>query len=236
MHSDSIYYTSLEEMAASYLQAIQAIAPHGPYLLGGWSFGSIVAFEMAQQLRQQGQEVALLAIIDGGAPELASENFRQADDTTLLAIITMELARDALSMSLQELYDELYHRDAQEQVQYVVDCLAKVDKELAQNGSEWVIQQKNLFLRRINLIRGYHARPYPGPITLFRAQSEDALEFEHGSFSQVHDMGWGSLSSLPLTIEHIPGYHDTLIVEPYVQLLAERLQLHIDQVLSKLRA
>jgi thioesterase domain-containing protein len=147
----------------------------------------------------------------------------------------MELARDALSMSLQELYDELYHRDAQEQVQYVVDCLARVDRELAQNGSQWVIQQKNLFLRRINLIRNYHARPYPGSITLFRAQSEDTLAFEHGAFSHVHDMGWGPLSSLPITIERIPGYHDTLIVEPYVQLLAERLQLRIDQALDKVR-
>ncbi|NEQ11458.1 MAG: hypothetical protein F6K37_37905 [Moorea sp. SIO4E2] len=46
------------------LKALQAVQPNGPYLLGGHSFGGKVAFEMAQQLRNQGQEVSMLAIMD----------------------------------------------------------------------------------------------------------------------------------------------------------------------------
>ena len=55
-------------MAAHYLAAVRTVAPAGPFLLGGWSLGGTVAFEMAQQLRRQGEEVALLALLDAPAP------------------------------------------------------------------------------------------------------------------------------------------------------------------------
>ncbi|MBD2019655.1 amino acid adenylation domain-containing protein, partial [Leptolyngbya sp. FACHB-36] len=65
--------TRIEDMAAQYIQAVQTIQPRGPYLLGGWSFGGLVAFEMAQQLQQAGESVALLAIIDTLAPIPANQ-------------------------------------------------------------------------------------------------------------------------------------------------------------------
>ena len=51
---------------AHYVAQVQSVQPNGPYLLGGWSLGGIVAFEMAQQLQRQGQTVALLAMLEGG--------------------------------------------------------------------------------------------------------------------------------------------------------------------------
>ncbi|MBW4647611.1 MAG: amino acid adenylation domain-containing protein [Kastovskya adunca ATA6-11-RM4] len=58
----------VEDMAAYYIKALRAVQPEGPYSLGGWSFGGLVAFEMAQQLQRQGQQVALLAVLDTLAP------------------------------------------------------------------------------------------------------------------------------------------------------------------------
>src|SRR5262249_53897649 len=57
-------HTRVEDMAAHYSQERAAFQPEGPYLLGGYSFGGLVAYEMARQLRANGQEVALLALID----------------------------------------------------------------------------------------------------------------------------------------------------------------------------
>ncbi len=54
----------IEDMAAHYVQALRNRQPHGPYILGGYSAGGLVALEVAQQLRKQGQEIALLAILD----------------------------------------------------------------------------------------------------------------------------------------------------------------------------
>ncbi|MBO3458249.1 amino acid adenylation domain-containing protein [Aetokthonos hydrillicola Thurmond2011] len=60
--------TRIEDMASHYIEALRKVQPQGPYFLGGWSFGSWVAFEMAQQLQKSGEEVALLAVLDTLAP------------------------------------------------------------------------------------------------------------------------------------------------------------------------
>jgi amino acid adenylation domain-containing protein len=61
-------HSSVEAMAAHYLRAIRRMRPHGPYLLGGRCLGSLVAYEMARRLRADGQEVALLAVLDSSGP------------------------------------------------------------------------------------------------------------------------------------------------------------------------
>jgi amino acid adenylation domain-containing protein len=58
-------HKTVEGMAAHYLSEIRAIQPRGPYYIGGYCFGALVAFEMAQQLKQDGEEVALLANFNG---------------------------------------------------------------------------------------------------------------------------------------------------------------------------
>ncbi|MBD6620400.1 amino acid adenylation domain-containing protein [Komarekiella sp. 'clone 1'] len=58
----------IEDMASHYIKALRSVQPKGPYFLGGWSFGGWVAFEMAQQLQNSGEEVALLAVLDTIAP------------------------------------------------------------------------------------------------------------------------------------------------------------------------
>ncbi|WP_158625188.1 thioesterase domain-containing protein [Corallococcus terminator] len=58
--------SSVEDMVTLNLQGLRTVQPEGPYLLGGWSFGGIVAFEMARRLEAEGQKVALLALLDGG--------------------------------------------------------------------------------------------------------------------------------------------------------------------------
>jgi len=62
------FYTRVEDLAAHYLRDVRSICPKGPYFLGGHSFGGLVAFEMAQQLRRAGDEVGLLALIDPTPP------------------------------------------------------------------------------------------------------------------------------------------------------------------------
>src|SRR5581483_6608779 len=59
---------TIEAMARSYIAAMQSVQPSGPYLLGGWSLGGVIAFEMAQQLVQQGNPVALLALFESSPP------------------------------------------------------------------------------------------------------------------------------------------------------------------------
>ncbi len=63
---------SVEQLARQQLDAITAIQPHGPYRLGGFSFGGLVAYELAQQLRDRGDEVELLFLLDATEPYLTA--------------------------------------------------------------------------------------------------------------------------------------------------------------------
>ncbi|NHC15963.1 thioesterase domain-containing protein, partial [Motilibacter deserti] len=67
---------SVEEVAADYVAQIRTVQPHGPYSLLGWSFGGLVAHAMATQLQAEGEEVALLAMLDS-FPKTAQEAAEQ---------------------------------------------------------------------------------------------------------------------------------------------------------------
>jgi thioesterase domain-containing protein len=62
---------TLEEVAAQYLAELRMVHPTGPYVIGGRCIGAIAALEMTRQLEEQGEEVALLVILDGVRPDLA---------------------------------------------------------------------------------------------------------------------------------------------------------------------
>jgi amino acid adenylation domain-containing protein len=76
-------HTKIEDMAAYYIQVMQTVQPQGPYNIGGWSFGGLVAFEIAQQLRSQGQEVATVVLLDT-SPFTDYEELNEADDTDFI--------------------------------------------------------------------------------------------------------------------------------------------------------
>lgn len=65
-----IEHTTVESIAAHFIREMKQAKPRGPYLLTGFSFGGVVAFEMAQQLAQAGDEVPMLSVIDTYAPAL----------------------------------------------------------------------------------------------------------------------------------------------------------------------
>jgi pimeloyl-ACP methyl ester carboxylesterase len=65
---------TIEEMAATYITAVREVEPQGPFILGGWCHGGVVAFEMARQLKRQGEKVDLVVMI--GPPSLTSPRIR----------------------------------------------------------------------------------------------------------------------------------------------------------------
>jgi acyl carrier protein len=68
LYGDQEPHYTFEDMARDYLKELRTIQPHGPYLLGGFSGGGITAYEMAQQLRAEGEETALLVMLDSNLP------------------------------------------------------------------------------------------------------------------------------------------------------------------------
>ncbi len=86
----------ISEMAGRYIQALQQVQPEGPYLLGGWSMGGIIAFEMAQQLQRDEQEISLLVLLDSHAPAALAQYSEINDEELLLQFKSDMSALDGL--------------------------------------------------------------------------------------------------------------------------------------------
>jgi len=221
---------SLEERASRYVAALREIQPRGPYFLGGWSFGGHVAFQMAQHLKSQGEDVALLALLDTAAPSLSILD--SADDAGLLAVIMSELFshhRDGNSASLQEMTDDLRRLRPDEHLSYARAKLREHSiPELRKVPVDFFLM---LFKSRLHVVQRYTAQQYPGRITLILANegagSQDLKEFSDGRGDATR--GWAELSTEPVDVYYISGNHSTICLEPHVEALAARLKFCLDK-------
>jgi amino acid adenylation domain-containing protein len=218
LHGETELPATLEEMAAEYVAAIRTVQPQGPYYLGGWSMGGIVAYEMAQQLREQGQSIGLLALLDTTIPWNAA-NAPYAEDA-------YQSAREyGLDITLEEL-DRL---GPEEQLPYLWDHVRKlglVDDDTPLPLVQQILDDlKRLFHAHIQLGGAYALRPYPGRLTLFRPSESPVL------VATAPDRNWGKLAAA-VDVHFVPGQHHTMVKEPHVQMLAEQLRQCLQQAES----
>ncbi|RZB19947.1 non-ribosomal peptide synthetase [Streptomyces sp. F001] len=91
---------TLAAMAADYVEQLRSVQPSGPYHIVGWSFGGLVAFEMATQLQEQGEEIALLALLDA-FPAAAEDGDEAvpADEDSMLRMIAANAGYDPNTIS-----------------------------------------------------------------------------------------------------------------------------------------
>lgn len=212
--------SSVEQIAARYIEAILRVQPEGPYSLAGYSFGGVIAFEMAQQLQRQGQEVDLLVNFDGGAPSLAHRHSLQ-DEARFLAIITLEMTRTSINKGYEEIYRDLQLRPFSEQVDYVLEHLHRADVTIPGEERRWITQQLRIFQARTQALQHYAPQSYHGEMALLKSYDQDQ--------DVPEDRGWSELVALPLHIQVVADYHDTLFLEPGIQKVADQL----NQLLSK---
>src|SRR5262249_14757141 len=81
-------FTCVEKIATNYVDLLCGFQRQGPYFIGGWSFGGLVALEMAQQLLQRGRDVGLLALFD---THISHSSHQHVDDTMLLMLFVRDL-------------------------------------------------------------------------------------------------------------------------------------------------
>jgi thioesterase domain-containing protein len=216
-------HTRIEEMAADYIQAIRVAQHTGPYLLGGWSMGGLVAFEMACQLLRQGQQVALVALFDSITPYTA--RFRRENEQA------MQVANFAFHIGLSpaefaNVSEQLLSLDEETQLQHLFKLAQRT--RLFPKGFN-LTQLHHLFkvFRSNNeAALAYQPRPCSAPLVLFRAAETMDEELTDTSY------GWSHLAEGPLEIEVVTGNHFTMLDEPHVSLLAEKLRLHIARATS----
>src|ERR687885_1169755 len=210
-------YAQIEDMAAYYIEAMQAVQPQGPYLLAGWSFGGLVAFEMAQQLQARDQQVSFLGLLDISAVREASEELQELDDVAFL--IKLLVAED-ISLSLQH----IRQLEPDEQVLYLIEQARQFNLIPPDLGLVQVRRLLQIFTSHMQAAKTYIPQPYSGRVTLFRA-SEGAV-----ADSQDLTLGWQELASEGVDLHWVPGNHLTMVREPHVQLVAKHLRACLEQL------
>ena len=221
---NQVSHTRIEDMAAYYIEAVRSIQSDGPYLLGGWSMGGVVAYEMAQQLEAQGQQVALLALMDA-RPVNSVEAAAAWDDITLLINFARDLglAVDGLKLSA----DELTKLNSEELLSYVLQRAVEAgivpqDIQLAH-----VRRLFEVFKLNVQAMQRYRPQPSSTSVTLLKAGEQGSVE------TPDETMGWGALTSGEVEIHTVPGSHFTIVREPYVRSLAEQLADCINKATSR---
>ena len=231
-----IGHPTVEEMAEFYIKEIQALQPDGPYYVGGSSFGGLVAFEIAQQLQRRGEKIALLALLDAGTPDYP----KMQPNTTALRMRVYQLIRRA-----QHHKDSLKAFNAKEKADYVVDKLKKVKlkyRRMMRDTYKRAVRKfygvtkgtssipKN-YIQIEDLIwkagQKYSPEVYPGNMTLFRASIQPL------GIQPDPTLGWEFFVDGEIEMHEVPGHHGSIVAEPYVQVLAEKLRGCLESVQLK---
>jgi thioesterase domain-containing protein/acyl carrier protein len=214
--------TSIEAIAAYYIQAMQTVQPKGPYFLGGFSLGSKVVWEMAQQLRQQGQKVALLALFDGTASSTSSVrvpfyqriglHYQRLREKGFTYISQKFPAWQAWLSGRYQHWTKKIVRRFYQRLQWQLPIY------LRQSAIEESLEKAG-----IEALKNYVLQVYPDKVTLFRADIQ-ASDQGVGFVPLDLDLGWKDLAKGELEIQTISGEHMSMFREPHVQILAQKLQ------------
>jgi len=213
-------HTRIEDMAAYYIKALQTVQLEGPYLLGGWSMGGVVAFEMAQQLHAQGQRVALLALLDARMPT-PDEKFAEEDFAARLLVDFVRYF--GLSLDPWESLSRLPKEELLTRVLEQAKRASLVPQELEVSHAHRFVQ---LLKTDFRATRNYVLHLYPSRVTLFKASEELA------GTSPDPTLGWSEWAAGGVEVHVVPGNHANMVYKPHVEVLAEKLRACLNQVQS----
>jgi aspartate racemase len=201
--------TTVEAMAAHYLQEIRTLQPAGPYCLGGFSAGGLIAFEMAQQLRNQGEAVGLLALLD---TQMTALPYHFNDR---LALHTRKLTQQGLTYIASWIAEKIEAVRHQRQRAVRRKYFARSQKLPLSLRSRYVLEANQ------EIVKTYEPKPYPGRIDYFAC-----TDWEWFYPIDPHSV-WQELAG-ELQVHQVPGGHHDMIAELGIQALATQLTACLD--------
>jgi amino acid adenylation domain-containing protein/FkbM family methyltransferase len=208
----------LEDLASRYLEEVRAAQPAGPYLLGGWSLGGLVAFEMARQLRRAGETVGLVALIDPSAPFAASA--ASAASATARAIgddvLALRFARDFAALQGRALPPLPVARGGGSVLLQLFDGLKAAGLLPEEIGIDELRRRFALFEQNVRAAERYTPGPCDAPMALFLTEGGPGVE--------ARAADWAPLAAGGVEIHRLEGDHYSLLASERVEALAARLR------------
>jgi amino acid adenylation domain-containing protein len=206
---------TIETMAAAHIRSLRTVQPEGPYLLGGFCNGGLVAYEMARQLHAQGQRVDLLVLIEPAYPPVLHKVVRG-----LISRVgnLLGLGQDKhleWFLHLRHMYKYVRHQRRLEDLKEFRAIDPSIETLIPTADA---LRQDNIAISNW-IIAGYGYSPYPGKVTLFCAREEPFGGVWRRKAAKEKD----------IEVHVIPGTHLGCLTD-HVQALAEQLRMCLSKV------
>ncbi|KEK19373.1 thioesterase domain-containing protein, partial [Bacillus gaemokensis] len=197
---------TLSEVVQLYIEEIKHVQPEGPYRLGGWSLGGAIAYEIATMLRNQGEEVEVLVLMDTKVP---SEQDDKTEDEMLSYIL-----EHFIHLELVEQEEELVHQQDLLVERLIVEGVLPPDANLTN-----LKQIINAHRKCLNLMAEHDLIPYSGEVLYFSAEEGKEL------FAN-----WKPLLQGKVNKYSVPGSHEEIVFSPAVEKIAKYLVNELEGV------
>eukprot|EP00026_Physarum_polycephalum_P000037 Phypoly_transcript_00037.p1 GENE.Phypoly_transcript_00037~~Phypoly_transcript_00037.p1 ORF type:complete len:2892 (+),score=358.65 Phypoly_transcript_00037:827-8677(+) len=199
VHVGDVPLDDITEMAANYFKCIRSVQPHGPYHIGGSSFGGVVAYEIGQQLLKQGEALNSLVLFDSPCGHLDPLSDNEIFERSIQFIIREDFS----------LPDALAGAKLEQKLEYI-SSIEKLPKSLDIQALSQIVV---VWLANYTALMKYTPVFYPGKMHLFKATVRNDL------FPWVDVNAW---QAEKLTVVEVPGDHLTMFSEPNVGTLAAK--------------
>jgi len=202
--------STLEAMAARYIEAMKAVQPQGPYLIGGWSMGGVVALEIAQQLTAAGETVADLILVDS---MLVAAN-RAIDPLEITLGFIFDLTRGAAAQMKGDI-DQLKPLGEGARLEKTLTAAKQAGALPADLDASRAKSLYRVFKANMTALCNYQPKPYSGRAALFQCAERPPTDY-----------GWEA-ANIPVDVIEVPGNHFSTLAPPHVQSLRDALAQRI---------
>ncbi len=215
---------TMSDLAASYVEALRSVRPHGPYCVGGWSFGGYVAVEMARQLRDD--ELARLILLDTTA--LGDGPHPMVDERDLMTWFFGELLLEAHGTEARRL--DIGSTGTDGSVTFESTLRYAIDAGIvpSESSPQSIRRLYEIFRANYEATLDYRHQQLHRDITLLRSSGELPVELA-GPHSLVGTMfasptnGWEILRPRSLRVVEVAGDHLSMMSDPHVADVAAKL-------------
>ena len=217
---------SFQLLAARHVAEIQQVQPDGPYILGGFSFGGVVAFEIARQLLAKKEEIALLVLFETVCPTIQLD-LKLFDDAELAERIVRGYDRNF------RVPEPMRGLEVDERLTYILDY-SKTANLIPSNKDLLAFKTfLGVWRRRAD----YTPETYSGEILLFRTRgasilNELLIHMTPGRNAVMDSLGWSLVADQNLNIISVPGQHSNFIFVPHAATVAAKLRAQAWPVLQ----
>ncbi|MEQ5842845.1 amino acid adenylation domain-containing protein [Paraburkholderia acidicola] len=204
---------TLEAIAARFVRIIKSIQPVGPYRIAGWSFGGLIAYEMATQLIAQHDEIEFLGVFDTTLPcHTPDVDAHYASLITLYSFVANNFEDfDPQSLDIEGAKD----------LDALIDRIVQqIERRKREGNPLWHLayesaEENRLFLERLvahgNAMSAWRPTPLAQKLHIFSAQDAAITPLE-GYAELPPDLGWQAvLDPSNIVFVPVPGNHETIV-------------------------